>query len=51
MHSVRSAPDLPSGQSASWNSLQTYTITNGSIYFSDPQWTNYPARFHRLRSL
>jgi len=23
------------------------TITS---YFSDPQWTNYPARFYRLRS-
>jgi hypothetical protein len=36
--------------SASWTSLQSCTITNGSIYFSDPQWTNYPCRFYRLRS-
>jgi hypothetical protein len=36
--------------SASWTSLQTCTLTNGLIYFSDPQWTNYPARFYRLRS-
>jgi hypothetical protein len=36
--------------SASWTSLQTCTLTNGSIYFSDPQWTNYPARFYRTRS-
>jgi hypothetical protein len=35
---------------ASWTPLQTCTLTNGSIYFSDPQWTNYPARFYRLRS-
>jgi hypothetical protein len=35
---------------ASWSALQTGTLTNGSIYFSDPQWTNYPARFYRLRS-
>jgi BspA type Leucine rich repeat region (6 copies) len=36
--------------SASWTSLQTCTLTNGSIYFSDPQWTNYARRFYRLRS-
>jgi hypothetical protein len=34
---------------ASWTPLQTCTLTNGSIYFSDPAWTNYPARFYRLR--
>ncbi len=33
-----------------WNPLLNCTITNGSIYFSDPQWTNYPGRFYRLRS-
>ena len=36
--------------SASWTPLQTCTLTNGSIYFNDPQWTNYPARFYRVRS-
>ncbi|MCX6913281.1 MAG: hypothetical protein NT167_09585 [Verrucomicrobia bacterium] len=36
--------------SASWTSLQTCTLTNGSIYFSDPDWTNYPARLYRIRS-
>jgi hypothetical protein len=35
---------------ASWTALQTCTLTNGSIYFSDPGWTNYPARFYRVRS-
>jgi hypothetical protein len=25
-------------------------LTNGSISFSDSQWTNYPARFYRVRS-
>ena len=33
-----------------WSPLATNTLTSGSSYFSDPQWTNYPARFYRLRS-
>jgi len=33
-----------------WLPLQTCTLTNGSIYFSDPQWTNYPARVYRVRA-
>jgi hypothetical protein len=33
-----------------WEPLQSCTLTNGSIYFSDPDWTNYPGRFYRLRS-
>jgi hypothetical protein len=32
-----------------WFPLQTNSLTSGSLYFSDPQWTNYPARFYRLR--
>jgi hypothetical protein len=32
-----------------WTSLQTCTLTNGSIHFSDPQWPNYPTRFYRVR--
>lgn len=31
-----------------WVSLEACTLTNGSIYFSDRQWTNYPSRFYRL---
>ncbi len=34
----------------SWAPLRTCTLTNGLIYFSDPQWTNHPDRFYRLRS-
>ncbi len=34
---------------ASWTALQNCTLTNGSIYFSDAQWTNYPTRFYALR--
>ena len=33
-----------------WTPVGTNTITGGSSYFSDSQWTNYPARFYRLRS-
>jgi hypothetical protein len=33
-----------------WFPLQTNTLIGVSFYFSDPQWTNYPARFYRLRS-
>ena len=32
------------------NLLNTVIGTNGTSYFSDPQWTNYPGRFYRLRS-
>ena len=34
----------------STNTLNTFIGTNGTSYFSDPQWTNYPGRFYRLRS-
>ena len=34
----------------STNTLNTYIGTNGTSYFSDPQWTNYPGRFYRFRS-
>jgi hypothetical protein len=33
-----------------WTPLQTNTLTSGSFYFSDPEWTKYPSRFYRLRS-
>jgi hypothetical protein len=32
-----------------WQPVQTNTLTGGSVYFSDPQWTKYPGRFYRLR--
>jgi hypothetical protein len=34
----------------SWVALQNSTLTNGLMYFGDPQWTNYPGRFYRIRS-
>jgi hypothetical protein len=33
-----------------WIPLRTCSLTNGLIYFSDPDQTNYPARFYRVRS-
>jgi len=32
------------------NTLNTFLGTNGTAYFNDAQWTNYPARFYRVRS-
>jgi hypothetical protein len=34
----------------STNTLNTFVGTNGTAYFSDPQWTNYTSRFYRFRS-
>ena len=36
--------------SQAWVPVQSCTLTNGSIYFCDPDCTNYPARFYRIRS-
>lgn len=33
---------------AAWEPLQTVTLTNGSFYFSDPQWKNDECRFYGL---
>jgi hypothetical protein len=33
-----------------WTPVATNTLAGGSSHFSDPQWTNYPSRFYRLRS-
>ena len=34
----------------SWSAVGTVTLTDGSAYFSDPEWTNHPTRFYRLRA-
>ena len=34
----------------SWVALQSFNLTNGAFYFTDPNWTNYPARIYRIRS-
>jgi hypothetical protein len=36
--------------SPDWQPLQTNTLVANSLYFSDPQGTNYPARFYRILS-
>jgi hypothetical protein len=33
-----------------WVPVRTNTLTDGFSYFSDPDWTNYPCRFYRVRS-
>jgi hypothetical protein len=33
-----------------WAPLQSMSLTNGSFYFRDSQWTNFPGRFYRIRS-
>ena len=45
---VLEASPAPAG--ANWLPVQSRTLNNGSLYLTDPDWTNYPARFYRLRS-
>ena len=33
-----------------WQPVSTNAFTGGTSYFSDPQWTNYPGRFYRIRT-
>jgi hypothetical protein len=33
-----------------WVPLQSLTITNGSVWFGDPQWASYRTRFYRVSS-
>ena len=49
---VEAATNLanPEWSPVSTNTLNTFAGTNGSSYFSDPQWTNFPNRFYRFRS-
>jgi hypothetical protein len=32
-----------------WTPLRTNILSGESVYFSDPEWTNHPARYYRLR--
>jgi hypothetical protein len=40
----------PSLSNPVWSPLTTNALSGGSFYFTDPQWTNYPSRFYRVRS-
>jgi len=33
-----------------WTPVSTNTLVNGTNYFSDASFTNYPQRFYRVRS-
>ena len=36
--------------SPDWIPVSTNSLTGGSAYFNDPQWTNYADRFYRVRT-
>jgi hypothetical protein len=40
----------PSLSNPVWSPLATNVLSSGTFYFGDPQWTNYPSRFYRVRS-
>jgi len=44
---LEAAPDLAG---AAWTPLLSVTLTNGSIQFTDSDYSNHPARFYRIRS-
>jgi len=44
---VEAATDL---SNSVWSPMVTNTLSGGTFYFSDPQWTKYPSRFYRVRS-
>jgi hypothetical protein len=33
-----------------WSRVHTSALGNDSLYFADPDWTNHPARFYRVRT-
>jgi hypothetical protein len=33
-----------------WKPVQTNLLVNGTNYFSDSKWTNYPGRYYRIRT-
>jgi hypothetical protein len=36
--------------SSAWTAVATNALIGGPFYFGDPQWTDYPMRFYRIRS-
>ena len=47
---VEASTNLANWLSVSTHTLNIYVGTNGTSYFSDPEWTNHPTRFYRIRS-
>ena len=45
---VETSPDLGNPV---WTPVSTNTLTGGSSYFSDPQWTEHPTHFYRVISV
>jgi hypothetical protein len=37
--------------SPAWQPIQTNTLTDAPLYFSDPQWKNYSRRFYRVNTV
>ena len=44
---VEACTELASG---AWSPVSTNALTNGTNYFTDPDWANHPTRLYRLRS-
>jgi hypothetical protein len=44
---VEACSDLTGGP---WVALRTNTLSGGSLFFSDPDWINHPARLYRIRA-
>jgi hypothetical protein len=42
---------LASTNLLNWTPVITNALVNGTYYFADSTWTNYPRRFYRVRSL
>ncbi len=54
--SIRGTPNLPivletaeTLKGRGWRALLSCAITNGSLLFKDPDWTNHTSRFYRIR--
>ncbi len=44
---VQAATNLSGG---TWSPVESATLTNGLLHFTDRSWTNYPSRFYRISS-
>jgi hypothetical protein len=52
---ITGTPDIPvvvearANLGSVWTPVQSVSLTNGSFYFSDPQWKSHSSRFYRIR--